>query len=273
MLAIVAAVAILKPGNTSKDIIRDLPLAAVYLSNWFHMHSLLSITWSLSVEEQFYLLIPAFIHHMRRSAPILLGAGYVLANLPSFAHRPGAPSPTGFGLTSFAPILLGVLLAHVLDDARGYRWVSRLAGHRLAPIFAAALLLVACSHPAADISGWPRMAIHWSMVSLVACCVVQERHALAPVLRWWPVRRIGAVSYGMYLFHLLVRHWADLGLRHLGFSSDLTLFLATALGAWGVAEVSYRLYESRFLALKERLSASIRPPTPVLGDTPAAPAT
>ena len=96
------------------------------------------------------------------------------------------------------------------------------------------------------------MTIHFSLLALLATCVTRERHVLAPILRLWPIRRIGAVSYGIYLYHLLARHVVKAGIRFARIDSQVLFFLATAACAWVVAEVSYRFYESRFLALKSR---------------------
>jgi peptidoglycan/LPS O-acetylase OafA/YrhL len=251
-LVFVGAVAFLKPGNTSAAIRRDLPYAALYVSNLVPMASLLAITWSLSVEEQFYLVIPTAQKLARRALPALLVVAYILVSLPPFGLFPQLNLPSFFRETTFGPILLGVMLAYALDHPRGYQWISRVLGHWLAPVFALALVCLTCSHPAGDISGFPRMAIHWSLVILIGSCVVRERHALAPVLTLWPIVRIGVVSYGIYLYHLIVRFGVDKAMKLGGFSSQAALFCFTALGTWMVAEVSYRLFETRFLALKSR---------------------
>jgi len=251
-LALVATVAFVKPGEGSAAIRRDLPFAVFYVANLFPMQSLLAITWSLAAEEQFYLVVPAMEKFARHAFPALLPVGYVLVALPLFGLLPNLSMPAFFRETTFGPILLGVMLAHVLDDRRGYRWVWRALGHPLSPVFAGALLVLACSHPAADISGWPRFAIHWTLVVLVASCVIRERHTLARPLALWPLQRIGAVSYGIYLYHLLVRHGVVKAMKVQGASSEVVVFVATALGTWFVAELSYCLFEARFLALKTR---------------------
>jgi peptidoglycan/LPS O-acetylase OafA/YrhL len=94
--------------------------------------------------------------------------------------------------------------------------------------------------------------IQWTPALLVASCVVRERHALSGALGLWPMRRIGAVSYGIYLFHTLVRHVVDRAMSVGGVSSAELFFVLTSLLAWAVAELSYRLFESRCIALKDR---------------------
>jgi peptidoglycan/LPS O-acetylase OafA/YrhL len=253
-LALVAVLAFVGHGSEAAALRHDLPYALFYVSNLVSMTSMLTITWSLSTEEQFYLIIPALKKYLRGYVPALLIFLYVLLALPTFGFFPSWNLPVFFRQTTFGPILLGVLLAHVLDDPRGFAWFWRLLHHGLSPLLAAALLLLVASYPAEDISGWLRMAIHFSMVLLVASCVVRERHVLRPVLSFWPIRRIGIVSYGIYLFHKLVRHIVDKGLGHWGVSSSVVFFLALALASWAVAELSYRYFESRFLALKSRFS-------------------
>jgi peptidoglycan/LPS O-acetylase OafA/YrhL len=251
-LALIAAVAWLKPGDSSALLRHELPFAVLYIANMVPMTSLLAITWSLSVEEQFYLVVPALEKLAGRLTPWILAGAWVLVSLPPFGLFAGLQLPSFFRETTFGPILLGVLLAHALDDPRGFRWVHRVVGSTVAPVLALAITLLACSVPADDISGALRISIHFAMTALVASCVVRERHALSPALRWWWMRRIGAVSYGIYLYHLLVRHAVDKGLAHAHIDAPMLLFAGTALGAWAVAELSYWAYESRFLALKER---------------------
>jgi peptidoglycan/LPS O-acetylase OafA/YrhL len=254
MLLVVAAAAFLGGGNTSAGMRHDLPFAIFYLSNLVPMSSLLAITWSLSTEEQFYLVVPALEKYARRQLPLLLPLAYVVVSLPPFGFFPGLNLPGFFRQTTFGPILLGVMLAHALDHPIGFALLRRVLGHRLAPLMAAALLLALCAYPREDLSGWPRLAIHAAMTALLCASVIREDHLLRPVLGVWPIRRIGVVSYGMYLFHMLVRHVIDKAAQRVGGCSEGLFFVALLLLTWAVAETSFRLYESRFLALKSRFA-------------------
>jgi peptidoglycan/LPS O-acetylase OafA/YrhL len=253
MLAVFAAVAWLKPGDTSDVIRRELPFAFFYVSNLVTMHGPLSLTWSLAAEEQFYVVVPTLEKVAWRWFPVALVGVYVLASLPPFGFFPGLGLPEFFRNTTFGPILLGVMLAHLLDHPRGWALVSRLVGAWIAPLVALVLVGLACSVPVEGIDGWPRLLIHWTLVALVASCVVRERHVLRPVLTLWPMRRIGAVSYGIYLFHPLALYVAYQVVRRAGVSSEAVFVVFAVVGSWTIAEVSYRLYESRFLALKGRV--------------------
>jgi peptidoglycan/LPS O-acetylase OafA/YrhL len=261
MLALALCVATFKPGMTSALIKHDLPYAFLYVSNLVPMFSFLSITWSLSTEEQFYLIVPWLQTTMPRAFPrIVLPSLYGLAILPPFGAFAAWQLPEFFRQTTFGPILLGAILAYVLDSGRGWLLAAKLLGNRWSPVFAFALLALAISYPAADIAGWPRLAMQLSMMLILAACVIRERHVLVPLLTSWPIRRIGTVSYGIYIYHLLV-YWPIANLfNRLGIRSSIFFFLADLICTWCLAEVSYRLYESKFLSLKQRFGARPRLP-------------
>lgn len=263
MLAIVAGIELLHPGKSSQAIWHDLPYAASYVANFVTMQSLLAITWSLATEEQFYLLAPTALRLMPRLFPwIVVPIAYLLLSALPFGVLPWLRTPVFFRETTYGPILLGVLLAHVLDDPRSYRWASRWLGWRWSPLLTGGILLLTMCQPTPDVAGWPRILIHFAMVLLVASCVVREDHVLRPLLAFWPVRRVGAVSYGIYLFHHLVLWVVTVALARVGIASSLALFAGVTLGTWAVAEVSYRGYEARFLALKTRFEPTRPPPEP-----------
>jgi len=258
-LLLVAMVAFLKPGPSAAQLQRDLPYALFYVSNLVPMLTLLSVTWSLSTEEQFYLFVPPvqkyFPHAFVRVLPVI----YLLVILPPFGFLPSVHLPDFFRQTTFGPILLGVMLAYVLDDPRGWSLVQRMLGHPWSSVGALLLVVLACSLPTADITGWARLAIHASLLVLLASCVVREEHVLRPALTWWPIRRVGVVSYGMYLYHLLADWPMSRVLERAGIHSGLVRFVAVATLTYVIAELSYRWFEVRFLALKERFSAQQQP--------------
>jgi len=253
-LVFVGVVALMRHSDGAALLKHDLPYALLYVSNMVPMASFLAVTWSLSAEEQFYLVVPTLEKLAPKYLACLLPASYVLFSLPPFGFFRGWNLPSFFRGTTFGPILLGVMLAHILDHPRGYHWLWRLLSHKWSPVFAAVITLLACAHPSSDISGWPRMAIDWTLLLLVASCVIREEHALNPVLTFWPIRRIGVVSYGIYLFHHPMLHLVQMGLGHLGVVSAIFSFVTLCSATWGIAELSYRLYESRFLAMKDRLA-------------------
>jgi peptidoglycan/LPS O-acetylase OafA/YrhL len=255
MLLIVGTIAYLKPnGSTSDAVKHDLPYALLFVSNLFVMHTGQTfITWSLSVEEQFYAFIPAIMKSLGRWLPLFLLAAYGIACLPPFF--PSLPLPRFFMETTFGPILLGAILACVLNSRRGFDLLSPLLCGRFAPLIAFGATVALLNFLPLDLSGWPRMMIHWATAWLVAACVVRENNTLAPVLTFWPIQRIGAVSYGIYLYHMLILHFVVMR-GEVG----LTSWFLTLASTWILAEMSYHFYEARFLSLKSRFGEKARAP-------------
>lgn len=259
-----ALVAVARPsGAMAESYWRDLPYLLTYTTNWHHAGGFLSITWSLAAEEQFYLLWPSLEKAGRRVARCALVALIVASQLIQlhavdglleswFGWSPAEPKM--LRQTTFTPILFGVGLAHLLHEPRTYDRIHRLVGGRFAtPVLAAALIGFLLVVPP-DISGIYRLVIHLLMVAFLAACLVNEAHALAPLFASAPMVRIGVLSYGMYLLHMVMEIPCGRVARGLGaWATQGPAFFAILLAATYVAsELSYRLFETRFLRLKSR---------------------
>ncbi|MEM7136404.1 MAG: acyltransferase [Myxococcota bacterium] len=261
VIGFAAAVYILSPdGKAAQTMDHALPFLLLYLTNWFPVDNLLEVTWSLATEEQFYLLWPPIQKYVRRTVPVLLvliGLG-LLIHLGVFddmlaSFGASDETVTRIRRSPFTPILLGVLLAHILHRDRGFDVVNRLVGHRWSPVMLLAALLIAVELLPQDLTGWPRFSIHLIMTALLASLVVREDHAMAGVLSWRPIVRIGVLSYGMYLLHMFVVAAAERVWERAPLPTFL-LFPAVLLGTVLVAELSFRYYETPFLKLKKRFA-------------------
>lgn len=249
--------------NMREAFFDDLPWALLYLSNWVGLKTFLEITWSLSSEEQFYLLWPPIERYARRFALPILLVLLVISQIIHFRLAESVMSSLGFAphepemlrQTGFTPIMLGVLLAHGLQNPRAFTLLQQVLAPRIMPVVAVVIILGVCSLPIDDITGWPRLSVHLAMTLLVGSAVIREDHLLMPLLRLRPLVEIGVLSYGIYLFHMLCRHPVLSVQAKLGLSSPALTFVGT-LGLTIVAAwLSFTFYEKRFLALKERFSA------------------
>jgi peptidoglycan/LPS O-acetylase OafA/YrhL len=263
MLSLASAYAVLKPRDADTQILlAALPYYLSYTCNFLVTHANnLGITWSLATEEQFYLLWPTVEKVVRGNAIFwVIGAVLVLNQLLNFGAfdplvdrwYPPGHHPEIFDVT-FTPIALGVLLAHLLHRRAAFEKAHALLAGRWAPIALSFALAIAIALSPEDIRGAPRLVIQLVMVLLLASVVVREDHVLARFLQLRPIVRIGAVSYGMYLFHMLVRHAVWTGLSRFGLEQVLFLELViVAVATYVLAEISFRFYERPFLNLKRR---------------------
>ena len=244
-----------------------VPFYYLFLANFLQGDlPLLSPTWSLSVEEQFYMVWPLLMLALpRRALGPALAAGVAL-NLAAVtgALRPLGIVPFELGVLRFemftatyAPLLVGAALALGLDGRRSHAALASVLGRRGAPFAAFALLAALLVLLPRDVEGWPGLALHLAMALTLGTLVAREDHALRPVLAWAPIRRVGEISYGIYLYHLVALHVVVAGLARLGWHD------AAAGWGWAVlalytgvsilmAEASFRLLEGPCLALRHR---------------------
>ncbi|MGB1251523.1 MAG: acyltransferase family protein [Candidatus Promineifilaceae bacterium] len=234
-----------------------LPYYITYTSNWTAIDegSLLAISWSLATEEQFYLIWPPIEKYLRPAVLPILGVLLVINQLINYGVIFVEQHAELEVLQStFTPILLGVLLAHLMHSKEWFDRIQQLVGNRWASaVFGLLIVILLNVYPLGiDISGTPRLLIHFAMVGFLASCVVNESHVLADIMKWRPFAQIGIVSYGIYLFHMIVVIASQAILGRLGLDNMIVLFVVVMIGTYLVAEVSFRFYEKPFLKLKKR---------------------
>ncbi|MDB5809268.1 MAG: O-acetyltransferase OatA [Betaproteobacteria bacterium] len=234
----------------------NLPYFLTYTTNWFVQldgRVIFYFAWSLATEEQFYLVWPTVEKLLRGWRPVWLVVVLLIAReLVAMSVASGDVPPDNLSvvviLSIYPPLLGGVVLAHVLHDPRAFVAVRPILGAR----WAAVVILAAL---AAGIElGFPRAIVWTLMALLVGAVVVRESNGLAPVLTWRPFARIGMVSYGMYLLHMLSYNAVKKALTAAALDYPWLFFPLTVTLAALVATISYRYYEAPFLRLKDRFT-------------------
>jgi len=86
----------------------------------------------------------------------------------------------------------------------------------------------------------------------VLVCVVREDHGLRHVLAWKPVKRIGTISYGIYLYHVVAFYFVGRFLMRLALTTPWIKFALCVVLTAAIAELSYRFFEQPLLGLKRR---------------------
>jgi len=256
----VALVTLVEPAGPARDaFFTHLPAFASFTSNLFvdlaSERTIFYFAWSLAAQEQIYLLWPWLLKHARRPT---LAAALVALLAVVYLTRAGvleswlpAESLAHTLVTSVMPTLvLGALLGLGLHGRRVFDALHRLLG---APWVACALLGAALFFWRTP--GAPEGCMHATLTLLAAACVVREDHLLARFLRLSFVVHVGTVSYGIYLLHMLCHNAAERALTRLGVESGGLDFALTALLALGVATLSHRHFESRFLSPEKRAQA------------------
>jgi peptidoglycan/LPS O-acetylase OafA/YrhL len=208
--------------------------------------------WSLSVEEQFYLIWPCTFVLLgpRRAvgaavAAVLLGP---VARSGAWLLLRGTPyrDLEMFPMVADS-IAMGCLLAMV------GRWLERKSWYLqlFRPVYSAGLLaLVLLTNRYMGytvVSVFGSTVINASLAVLIHRSVYCSRDWIARGLNWEPVAFIGVLSYSLYLWQQLFLNRSS-GAWINAFPQNLALAVATALG-------SYFLLEKPLLKLRHRLSA------------------
>jgi peptidoglycan/LPS O-acetylase OafA/YrhL len=232
------------------EILASVGLAASYMMNWNRAFSwgpqgYLGHSWSLAMEEQFYLLWPALLVLLRRRAmPWLLVAVACITLWRLHLTLAGAAferTYNGFDTHADA-LLIGCVLA-VLPNRAG---LVRRAGRGV--VFPLGLLAgLALGGPLYSVR---TQAIGLSLSGLAAAWIVLaalDDGWFARVLSHRLVAYVGLISYGWYLWHYPL---IQIGAQYGGPAGKLV----AAIGSLGVAMLSYHVIEAPFLRRKQRLA-------------------
>ncbi len=237
--------------------------------------------WSLSVEEQFYLIWPLFIFFVRgRSLKVVLLVIIVLAPafrgiLAAYLQQQTSLDPRAIGeavywftLSHFDAFATGGAVAVFRLDERIKR-PGAICGAWLVVVILvglANLIVLPHSVPLDPSSlGYPIASLEhgqhiWSYSLLngfFAALILWISTTSVKIFRTSFLVAIGKVSYGMYVFH-----WAILGAFNqsvgIRLSSSLLSFVVYFCGVYIFSWISYRFFEQYFLKLKNQISV---PPT------------
>lgn len=263
-------------GDFSASMVAQDSLAAgLYVSNWVYAFDglprmYLQHTWSLAVEEQYYLLWAAAVAAAlaRRFKPITLARTALAIAIASLAWRSVLLWPLGqsyerayFGFDArLDGLLIGSALGAYVHTTTFTRMADRLRQRSSTWFLAVALALLAVLARFGFNSGSVDLVVIVTVVNVATALIIvavlatpdnRVKHLLSnPALV-----AIGRMSYGVYLYHILainlVRHYLNPPAELLSAGAlVLTLIVAAA---------SYRLVEAPALRLKDRFASGLQP--------------
>ncbi len=252
----------------------------VMLSNY--VESRYARSWSLSTEEQFYLLMPTLLLVFRRALPkrwwpvtvlfLLVGiAGaraFTFADLSSQGIDPKRISTLMYSAFHLhcEPLLIGLLIAWI--SLRRPQWLAAPVHGKVAiRVFGAAGALAMFGVALRTLNREVFAYLALGCVYGAALCVgLADRSRLTAVLRWRVWYPIARLSFGMYLNHLILREPTDtiLTLVNSVLPRDSTAaFLAglllTVAGSMVMSAITFVLVEQPGLALRDRWLTRCKP--------------
>ena len=266
MLVGVALYAVFLAGPLELGRIRDDALATIgYVANWrpifagqsyfdqFSMPSPLRHTWSLAIEEQYYVIWPLLLLVLMRlrrlSLGTLLAVTLVLlvasALLMGLLFTPGSdPSRVYYGTDTRAQsLLVGAALAMLLlrlGPVRGEFTGQMLQMGGLQCAFALGFLWSITSENNTLLYRGGFLFLALAVAVVIAAAVQPKAGPIGKALSLPPLRALGLISYGVYLWHwpvYLILTPGRTGWEGYG------LFAVRVLATLAIATVSYFLIE------------------------------
>ena len=270
MLLVVGFLAGLIYTDAAAQVRKDTIASIFYVNNWWYIFSsqsyfefigrppLLKHLWSLSIEEQFYLIWPAVVFVLLKfrgrrlvfitaiGAALLSTAWMVILSIANGFPESADPSRVYFGTDShIMGLLIGAALAIVWRPGRLPKQVTAGAKLILTSIGVASLIAVIGFFLfVGEFSPWMYRGGFLLLAVIVALLIAMATHpaiALGRVLGGQPWRYIGQRSYGLYLWHwpifMMLRPNLDTPL------SGLWNFILRMGVTFIVAELSYRFIE------------------------------
>jgi peptidoglycan/LPS O-acetylase OafA/YrhL len=235
---------------------------------------LLAHTWSLAVEEHFYLLWPLALTLLLRNRKtmvwwIVCAAAVSLVSMVALTRWVGLH---GFFLDRWTPVaafslLVGCMAAVTLQErsviaARCARWPGLVAA---ASLFALpALIKLSDDLDGRFLPGYLAVSLQSVGIAAFLLWLVENQSGkVAATLEWSPLKYIGTISYGIYIWQGFFLGVSPDRLPDSPWPPNPTLGL---LGLALLAPLSYHFFEKPFLAIKTRFSSA--PAAPLLTEAP-----
>ncbi len=275
LIGILVAISLASYGHSTKtwDLYKwSFPVFLLYLQDFIPIFmGVLYHTWSLSMEEQFYLVWPSVEKFLRRAwvVPLLVALIVVNEACNFDVFKPALTALYGdegwrrpIFLITFAPILLGVLAAHAMHEPRTGRAIAAALGNRWMPPLFIALALLICQYTP-TLRGVPYACLHLCFCLALLAMVINPRGVFSRVLQSRLLFWLGSISYGIYLYHTMViwaferlcdaRHWHP---------APWLQFVVVAVVAIAIAGLSFKYLETPIMRRRHRAAALAPAATP-----------
>jgi peptidoglycan/LPS O-acetylase OafA/YrhL len=256
-------------GGSLRTELEEVVAVVLYVANFAQVYKLkamitggIGMTWSLAIEEQFYLIWPALLvlgilrfARTRQAVLFTIGGGVVASALIRvFVWNWGSGYPAAYMRPDARAdgLLIGALCAFLWRwEMVPTRWLSHAA-----VVSAAFLAFVAVFVKSGDFVFDGGFTLISAAAGIVILAIVLGQSPLLRPMEWAPLRTVGKVSYGVYLWHGLALRIAAHALA--GHTQNrFAIALSGAVVMTVAVTASWVLIEQPFLRLKRKVASPV----------------
>ena len=223
--------------------------------------------WSLAVEEQFYLIFPCFVFFLSRPQLklfifALIGIAIAWRFYFVFFSEIGFPYNGMLSLPSCLDSLsIGAALSLHRNRDNNTSFINR---HHWQAILGMVLISTCCLSVFYAMDKGLRLFIVFydSFIAILFALLIHRaaksrQDTTGRFLQFQPFRYIGKISYGVYIYHPFVPHLITGFITLVGIQEEASngvKIIAAYLVSFGIAAVSWKLFERPLLSLKRKSS-------------------
>ncbi len=249
----------------------------VFLSNFaiakvdVFRHGIMDVTWSVAIEEQFYLVWPALVFLFKRRTLAILCCAIIVVSpvaraLAIWEFDVGYVSAYVLTPLRMDGLATGALVAMMVRSPAHLRYLTTPNAVALVLVGIAIFGAAALASGTADILGFYIQPIGLTGAAMLAAGCLIAALSTQPGSRYRGVmtsgwlRTLGKYSYCLYLIHLPIRAaLRDLVIKPIDYPSypggilggQLVFYVVALTVTLAIAWLSYHLYEKQFLKLKQ----------------------
>jgi peptidoglycan/LPS O-acetylase OafA/YrhL len=207
---------------------------------------IMAITWSLSVEEQFYVSLPLLIYFVRRSAlPYVFGAGIIVAPFVRIfiAYHYSTHLLATYVLlpARMDSLCVGAMCAYYVREPRAWNWMVNNRNTLWKTLFCLVLAMPLFNNYGIPLTlMWISLGIAWMcafFATVLILTLTSPECIFSRAMRLPLFTGLGRIAYSVFLFHLgiyllciwaltghewVMNSWKDMGVALLSLAITLT---------------------------------------------------
>lgn len=221
----------------------------------------ISMTWSVAVEEQFYLMLPLLIYFVPRRAmqkviPVVCVAAIIMSCILRLALPHAGWMPWTLLPCRMDALAAGILVACAMRSPRISGWITANKMVPFAGMFVGAVMIYLMLYqiPQIQCQCYFFNAIVYGCLLMMVLCTRNGIAAKICRMRW--LMFAGTISYGVYMYHQavqgLLHGWLRNQVPTVQNLQDAGVVVLSVAITFGVAALSYYGMESHLLKIGRR---------------------